>query len=132
MIDESLGQSQEGPVDSNSMNQSTTQNTENAGTMGGESSTMMSGEPVEPVDMGVGGESMGGNIEAEIMVGGGELPIAGNQPMDQDVDPIDILFPDQGGQSCQNPCDCPSGLDCQAGFCVEGDQSVFCCENALW
>lgn len=32
---------------------------------------------------------------------------------------------------CENPCDCPQGMDCQMGsqLCIPGPFPVYCCDN---
>ena len=32
-----------------------------------------------------------------------------------------------GGMACTTVCDCPTGNNCEAGFCVAGTVTLFCC-----
>ena len=49
-------------------------------------------------------------------------------PQDMSSDPIDR---DQGGQTCQNTCDCSPGLSCVAGLCQADTDPIYCCDSTF-
>ena len=49
-------------------------------------------------------------------------------PQDMSSDPLDR---DQGGQTCQNTCDCSPGLSCVAGLCQADTDPTYCCNSTF-